>query len=200
MATKIVFATNNAHKLEEIRQIAGETLEVLSLADIGCTDDIPEDADTLEGNARQKAQWVFRRYGVRCFADDTGLEVDALDGAPGVHTARFAALAGKGESHDAAANMQHLLDSLDGVPADKRTARFRTVIAIAGPGEDAVVHGVVEGRILETPQGNGGFGYDPVFCPEGWNESFACASADAKNAVSHRGRATAALLNYLKNK
>lgn len=192
MPRTIVFATNNAHKLCELRRIAGDSLDILSLADIGCDEDIPETADTLEGNALIKARWVKDRYGYDCFADDTGLEVDALDGAPGVHSARYA----PGEGHDRRANMQLLLHNLEGVA--NRKARFRTVIALI-MGEEPVklFEGIVDGVIIDTPQGEGGFGYDPIFRPDGWEKTFALATADEKNAVSHRGRATRALLDYL---
>lgn len=193
---KIVFATNNAHKLEELRAIAGGKLEVVSLADIGCHDDIPEDAPTLEGNALAKAEWVCGRYGIPCFADDTGLEVDALDGAPGVHSARYAGGAG----HDSAANTALLLKNMKDVAMPQRTARFRTIIALVYPGgEKHLFEGKVEGLILTAPDGNGGFGYDPVFAPVEWGgkHSFASAGADEKNAISHRGRATRALMDFL---
>lgn len=190
----LVFATNNAHKLNELRAIVGGRFNILSLADIGCHDDIPEDADTLEGNAMAKARWVKERYGYDCFADDTGLEVDALDGAPGVRSARYA----PGDGHDGAANMALLLRNLAGVPADRRTARFRTAIALLRDGgEEHLFEGIVEGRIIEEQRGEGGFGYDPVFVPEGWTETFAEASPERKNSVSHRGRATGALLDFL---
>lgn len=195
MPESIVFATNNAHKLDELRAIAAGKFDIRSLADIGCHDDIPEDADTLEGNARQKARWIYERYGTDCFADDTGLEVDALGGAPGVHSARYA----PGKGHDSAANMRLLLHNLEGVPAAERTARFRTVIVLIRGGVEHVFHGVIEGTIAEAPRGDGGFGYDPVFVPEGWSESFAQAGDAAKNLVSHRARATRALMDYLLN-
>jgi len=191
MAEKIVFATNNSHKLSELRQIVGNRYEILSLADINCHDDIPETADTLEGNALLKAQWVKDHYGFDCFADDTGLEVDALGGAPGVHSARYA----PGEGHDAAANTKLLLKNMEGV--ENRSARFRTVIALIKGKDTVMFEGEVRGSILESPRGEGGFGYDPVFQPEGWEKTFAEATADEKNAVSHRGRATRALLDYL---
>lgn len=189
---KIVFATNNAHKLSELREIAGDRLSILSLADIGCHDDIPEDEDTLEGNALAKARYVNSRYGYDCFADDTGLEVDALDGQPGVRSARYA----PGEGHDSAANMKLLLRNMEG-KTDRR-ARFRTVIALILEGHETVVDGVVEGTITESPRGKDGFGYDPVFLPEGSGLTFAEMSAEAKNAVSHRGRAVGRLLELLK--
>lgn len=188
---KIVFATNNAHKLAELRQIAGDRYEILSLADIDCHDDIPETAETLEGNALQKARWVKERYGYDCFADDTGLEVEALGGAPGVHSARYA----PGDGHDSAANTALLLKNMEGM--ENRSARFRTVIALINDGETRMFEGEVKGCILTAPRGEGGFGYDPVFMPEGWDKSFAEATPEEKNAVSHRGRATRALLDYL---
>lgn len=195
MKRKIVFATNNAHKLEELRRIAGSGFEILSLADIGCHDDIPETADTIEGNARLKACWVRDHYGFDCFADDTGLFVDSLGGAPGVYSARYAG----GEGHDSAANTALLLKNLTG-KTDRR-ARFRTVIALTeGPDSVRLFEGSVEGEIMEQPAGCGGFGYDPVFRPLCWDKTFAEASADEKNAVSHRGRATRLLLTWLKDK
>ena len=189
-------ATNNAHKLEEVRQILGSAFKVKSLNDIGCTEDIPETADTLEGNALQKALYIHEHYGVDCFADDTGLEVDALDGAPGVYTARFGAMNGYGESHDADANIQCLLDKLE--EAETRTARFRTVIALVEGGKETLFEGIVEGEILPQRVGEGGFGYDPIFAPvEADGLAFAQMSAEAKNAISHRGRATMKLAEYL---
>ncbi len=187
---KLVFATNNAHKLSELRQIIGDRFELLSLGDIGCHDDIPETADTLEGNAILKARWVKDRYGYDCFADDTGLEVDALGGQPGVYSARFA-----GPGHDSKANMNKLLSMLDG--EENRDARFRTVIALIKDGETHLFEGIVDGEITESPAGTDGFGYDPVFRPEGWKMTFAEATPDEKNAVSHRGRAVAKLIAYL---
>ena len=189
-------ATNNAHKLEEVRQILGSAFTVKSLNDIGCTEDIPETADTLEGNALEKALYIREHYGVDCFADDTGLEVDALDGAPGVYTARFGAMNGYGESHDADANIQCLLDKLE--EAETRTARFRTVIALVQGDKEMLFEGVVEGEILMQPVGQEGFGYDPVFAPvEANGLAFAQMSAEEKNAISHRGRATKKLAEYL---
>ena len=191
-------ATNNAHKLEEVRQILGDDFLVKGLAEIGCHEDIPETADTLEGNALQKALYVHDHYGVDCFADDTGLEVTALEGAPGVFTARFGAMNGYGESHDAEANIQCLLDKLE--EAEDRTARFRTVIALVQNGEEHLFEGIVEGEILMQKVGEGGFGYDPVFAPlEGNGLAFAQMSAEDKNAISHRGRAIASLVKFLKN-
>ena len=196
---ELIMATNNAHKLEEVRQILGNTFMVKSLSDIGCTEDIPETASTLEGNALQKALYVFEHYGVDCFADDTGLEVDALDGAPGVYSARFGAMNGYGESHDADANIQCLLDKLE--KAETRKARFRTVIAFVQDGKEMLFEGIVEGKILQQRVGDGGFGYDPIFAPTEANGlAFAQMSAEAKNAISHRGRATSKLAEYLKAK
>ena len=203
MTHELVMATNNAHKLEEVRQILGSAFTVKGLSDIGCTEDIPETADTLEGNALQKARYVHEHYGIDCFADDTGLEVDALSGAPGVYTARFGFLNGYGESHDADANIQCMLDKLK--DAETRKARFRTVIALVeGQGtkgkeqEETLFEGIVEGEILMQPVGEGGFGYDPVFAPvEANGLAFAQMSAEAKNSISHRGRATKKLAEYL---
>ncbi len=188
---QIVFASNNDHKLRELRQLLGSGFEVLSLSDIGCHDDIPETADTFEGNALLKARYVKEHYGYDCFADDSGLEVDALGGAPGIYSARYA-----GAGHDSAANNTRLLHELEGI-ADRR-ARFRTAIALLeGNAEPRYFNGSVEGTILTEPHGDGGFGYDPLFRPDGWQISFAEASADEKNAVSHRGRAVRLLTAYL---
>ncbi|WP_289741529.1 non-canonical purine NTP diphosphatase [uncultured Duncaniella sp.] len=186
----IVFATNNSHKLEEIRRIIGGKFRILSLKEIGCEDDIPETADTLEGNAIMKARYVKQHYGYDCFADDTGLMVNALDGAPGVYSARYA-----GPGHDSVANMSLLLKNLQGI-TDRR-ARFVTVIALILNGVETTFEGQVEGRILTEPHGADGFGYDPVFQPDESDMSFAEMSADAKNAISHRGRATEKLMAYL---
>ena len=188
---QLVFASNNPHKLSEIRRIVGSRFEILSLADIGCHDDIPETADTLEGNALIKARWVKERYGYDCFADDTGLMVDALDGAPGVMTARFA-----GEHCTPADNVALLLEKLQGNPL--RTARFSTVIALIKDGREQVMTGTVEGEIAAEERGADGFGYDPIFIPEGTGKTFAEMGPDAKNSISHRGRATEKLLQVLK--
>lgn len=193
---KLVFATNNAHKLQEVRQILGDSFEVVGLRDIGCTEDIPETAETLEGNALQKARYVRDHYGLDCFADDTGLEVRALDGAPGVHTARYAELFGTGETHDSNANMNLLLHNLEN--KSDRHARFRTVFALLYQGEEHLFEGIVEGEILHERHGSEGFGYDPVFEPEGRGISFAEMTAEDKNAISHRGRATRKLVEFLK--
>lgn len=194
---KIVFATNNAHKLAEVRQILGQQFQVVGLADIGCTEDIPETADTLEGNALQKARYVKENYGLDCFADDTGLEVEVLGGAPGVHTARYAELAGEGDSHSSDANMRLLLRKLE--KYNNRNARFRTVIALLYQGEEYLFEGICEGTILTERHGTEGFGYDPVFQPKGYDHCFAQMTADEKNAISHRGRATQKLAEFLKN-
>ena len=188
---KLVFATNNKHKLDEVRAIVGDKVEVLSLRDIGCHDDIPETADTLQGNALIKARYIYEKYGADCFADDTGLEVDALDGEPGVYSARYA-----GEDCSSEANMQKLLHNLTG--KKNRNAQFRTVIALIIKGEEKLFNGIVTGRITEEKMGDSGFGYDPVFVPEGFSESFAQMSSEMKNSISHRFRATEQLSNYLK--
>lgn len=188
---ELVFATNNAHKLSEIRAIFGDTLHILSLADINCHDDIPETADTLEGNALIKARWVKERYGYDCFADDTGLEVEALGGAPGVHTARYA----YPDRHDPEANTQKLLASLKN--ATNRKAQFRTAIALILNGEEHVFEGVVRGEIATEKRGTEGFGYDPVFIPENTGRTFAELGTDVKNQISHRARAVAKLVEYL---
>ena len=195
---EIIMATNNAHKLEEVRQILGDEFLVRGLAEIGCNEDIPETADTLEGNALQKARYVHDHYGVDCFADDTGLEVTALKGGPGVYTARFGAMNGYGESHDADANIQCLLDKLE--ETEDRSARFRTVVALVQNGEEHLFEGIVEGNILRQKVGEGGFGYDPVFAPiEADGLAFAQMPAEDKNAISHRGRAIMKLVEFLKS-
>lgn len=191
---KIVFATNNQHKLSELRDIVGNRLEVLSLNDIGCHDDIPENEPTLEGNALVKARWVNEHYGYDCFADDTGLFVDALGGEPGVHSARYA----PGEGHDAQANTQLLLKNLQGVESNDRTACFRTCIALIAGDREYLFEGRVDGHILIEPDGSQGFGYDPVFQPVEADVSFARMTPGQKNAISHRGRATGRLLAFLK--
>ncbi|MBD5173058.1 MAG: non-canonical purine NTP diphosphatase [Bacteroidales bacterium] len=192
MKREIVFATNNPHKLQELRRIAGDSWNILSLEDIGCHEDIPETADTLEGNAELKARFVKEKYGYDCFADDTGLMVDALGGAPGVYSARYA-----GPGHDSQANMKLLLENMSG--KSDRTARFRTVIALLQGDNLHLFEGIVEGEITLEPSGCAGFGYDPVFKPAESNVTFAEMDADAKNAISHRGRATAKLIDYLIN-
>ena len=183
---RIVFATNNAHKLSEIRQILGDSVEVLSLADIRCHVDIPETADTLEGNALQKAQYVVDHYHISCFADDTGLEVDALNGEPGIYSARYA-----GEGHDSEANMTKLLNKLG--ENNNRKARFRTVIALLlVKGDEIEQHlfeGIVNGTIIRERKGMAGFGYDPIFQPDGYEATFAELGNDIKNKISHRAKA-----------
>lgn len=189
---QLIFATNNQHKLQELRQIAAGRLDIVGLADIGCHDDIPETGATLRENALQKARYIHRKYGCACFADDTGLEVDALGGAPGVYSARWAANELGLPAPDSARNVSLMLERMRGVA--ERSARFRTAIAlITADGAEHLVEGVVEGAIAAEPIGDGGFGYDPIFVPEGWSQTFAQASAEEKNAVSHRGRATKAL-------
>ncbi len=187
---KIVFATNNQHKLEEVREILGNTWEIVSLKSIGCCEDIPETADTLEGNALLKARYVKQHYGYDCFADDTGLEVEALDNAPGVYSARYA-----GESKDFRANTQKVLQELSGKA--NRSARFRTVIALIFDRQESLFEGIIDGVITEQPRGNAGFGYDPVFVPSGHTETFAEMGNHVKNTISHRALAVEKLKNYL---
>lgn len=186
----IVFATNNSHKLHEIRAMIGDRYNVLSLNDIDCHDDIPETAMTLEGNALLKARYVKERYGYGCFADDTGLEVDALEGAPGVYSARYA-----GPGHDSEANVKLLLSNLDGI--HDRSARFRTVIALIIGDTELTVDGIVNGSIALQPRGENGFGYDPVFVPEDYSETFAEMTDRQKNLISHRRKAVEALIDRL---
>lgn len=190
MKRKLVFVTNNAHKLEEISSILGGKMELLSLKDIQCTTDIPETADTLEGNAIQKAEYIHRHYGLDCFADDTGLEVEALDGAPGVYSARYA-----GEGHDSEANMQKLLHNLEG--KDNRKARFRTAICLIMDDEQHLFEGICRGEIIKEKRGGAGFGYDPIFVPEGYTETFAELGNDIKNTISHRAKAVQMLCEFL---
>ena len=208
---KIVFATNNEHKLSEIRDILGESIEVLSLKDIGCDVDIPETGKTLEENALQKAQYVYDHYHIDCFADDTGLEVDALDGAPGVYSARYASMVSDSNlttpaSHDSEANMARLLKELG--ENNNRHARFRTVIALiqkkdvcpCGCTSIKEIHkfeGIVEGEIIRERRGGEGFGYDPIFQPDGYDKTFAELGMEVKNHISHRARATQKLADYL---
>lgn len=195
MQEKLVFATNNSHKIDELRAIIGNRRQILSLAEIGCHDDIPETAPTLEGNALQKARWVSERYNCDCFADDTGLEVEALGGEPGVMSARYAAANGLGDSHDSSANSRLLLEKMEGF--ENRKARFRTVIAAIIDGKELFVEGIVNGSIALSPRGTDGFGYDPLFIPEGSQLTFAEMTAEEKNAISHRRRASEALLKAL---
>ena len=209
---KIVFATNNQHKLDEIRSILGNKFEVVSLAEIGCHEDIPETGTTLEENALMKAQYVYDHYHVSCFADDTGLEVEALNGAPGVYSARYASMASDASatspaSHDSEANMTRLLRELGN--NNNRKARFRTVIALiekkdvcpCGCTSIKLIHkfeGIINGEIIREKRGGEGFGYDPIFQPEGYTETFAELGLDVKNKISHRARATQKLAEYLK--
>lgn len=188
----LVFATNNSHKIDEIRNIMGSGWNILSLSDIGCNDDIPETSGTLEGNALIKARFVKDKYGLDCFADDTGLMVDALSGAPGVYSARYA-----GPGHDSVANTALLLKNL--ANASSRKAHFSTVIALILGDQTHIFEGRVDGTITEIPDGDGGFGYDPVFLPDESLVTFARMSAEEKNRISHRGRATAKLIDFISN-
>lgn len=190
MNRRIVFATNNVHKLQEIRAMIPEGIKLLSLTDIGCHADIPETADTLEGNALIKARYVAEHYGMDCFADDTGLEVETLGGAPGVHTARYA-----GEAHDTEANIDKLLAEL--ADKDNRKARFRTAIAFIVQQEEHLFEGILEGEIAPVRRGTDGFGYDPVFIPEGTGKTFAELGSDIKNRISHRALAVNQLIEYI---
>ena len=191
--TELIFATNNAHKLAEVEAVLGDRFRLLTPRDCGITEEIPEEQPTLEGNALQKARYIHERTGRDCFADDTGLEVEALGGAPGVHSARYAT-----DGHDFAANNRLLLRNLAG--ASTRRARFRTVIALILDGRESLFQGAVEGRIAETEAGCGGLGYDPLFVPEGCDRTFAEMTDEQKNALSHRGRAVRKLAEYLHNR
>ena len=190
---KIVFATNNKHKLEEIRKITNGTLQILSLLDIHCTEEIEENGVTLEENALLKARFVKEKYGYDCFADDTGLEVETLDGAPGVYSARYA-----GEECNPVDNMRKLLTVLQGV--ENRNARFRTVIALLIDGEEHLFEGIVKGKIIEEKRGKAGFGYDPVFMPDGYKQTFAELGNEVKNQISHRALATRKLAVFLSDR
>ncbi|MDR0757412.1 MAG: RdgB/HAM1 family non-canonical purine NTP pyrophosphatase [Tannerella sp.] len=190
---RIVFATHNAHKLKEVRAIMPVGTEIVGLADLHFYEDIPETSDTLEGNALQKARLIGQTFGCDCFADDTGLEVTALGGRPGVRSARYA-----GDACDSQANMRRLLDELSG--QSDRSARFRTVIALILNGREYLFDGVVNGHIVDTPRGGGGFGYDPVFVPEHCTQTFAELGDTAKNAISHRAQAIAKLAGFLYQK
>lgn len=187
---KLLFATNNAHKLAEVQAVLGDAYTLLTPRDCGITEEIPETQPTLEGNASQKAHYLFDRTETDCFADDTGLEVEALDGAPGVHSARYAT-----DGHDFAANNRLLLRNLEG--QQNRRARFRTVVCLLLDGEEHLFEGVVEGRIIASETGHEGFGYDPLFIPDGFDKTFAQMSPDEKNAVSHRARAVRKLVEFL---
>ena len=188
---KILFATNNAHKLAEVSAVLGPQFILTTPREAGIAEDIPEDQPTLEGNALQKARYIHARTGLDCFADDTGLEVEALGGAPGVRSARYAT-----DGHDFAANNRLLLRNLEG--REDRRARFRTVIALIRDGEEHLFEGIVEGRIVDRETGCEGFGYDPLFVPDGYDRTFAEMTPDQKNAVSHRGRAVRRLVDFLR--
>lgn len=186
----LVFATNNKHKLDEVRKITHKLVDILCLSEIDCYDDIAETANTLEGNALLKARYIKENYGYDCFADDTGLEVEALDNAPGVYSARYA-----GPDHDAEANMKKLLSELQG--KENRKARFRTVIALILDGEEYTFDGIIEGQIMKEKKGSSGFGYDPVFMPNGYTQTFAELGDDVKNNISHRALAVNKLVFFL---
>jgi XTP/dITP diphosphohydrolase len=188
----LIFATNNEHKLREIKLIIGEKVNLLSLKDINCVEDIPETGLTLDANASQKSHYIFNKYGKNCFADDTGLEIDVLNGEPGVYSARYA-----GEEKNSEKNMQKVLEKLKG--KENRKARFRTVISLIIKGEEILFEGVVEGRITEKPAGTHGFGYDPIFVPDGFEQTFAELGDDVKNKISHRAKAVEKLAEYLKS-
>jgi XTP/dITP diphosphohydrolase len=190
MKKQLVFATNNNHKLEEVCDILGGNFQLLSLKDIHCLEDIPETADTLEGNALLKARYVAQKYGHDCFADDTGLEVSALNNAPGVYSARYA-----GESKDPKANRRKVLKKLEG--KGDYSARFRTVIALIISGKEYLFEGIVEGTLIKEERGAAGFGYDPVFIPTGYNQTFAELGTDIKNTISHRANAVKKLKQFL---
>lgn len=187
---ELVFATNNKHKLEELQALLGDKIKLLSLKDIACFEDIPEEQPTLEGNANQKSAYVFEKYGYDCFADDTGLEIDALNGEPGVYSARYA-----GEEKSADANMQKVLEQLEKI--NNRSARFRTVISLIIKGKEVQFEGIVKGEIIKNERGGSGFGYDPIFQPEGYKVTFAEMDLAEKNKISHRGRAVQKLIKYL---
>ena len=191
MKRKLVFATNNAHKLEEVAAILGDKVELLSLNDIDCHTDIPETAETLEGNALLKSSFIYRNYQLDCFADDTGLEVEALNGAPGVYSARY----DEGEGHDAQANMRKLIHELEG--KENRKAQFRTAISLILDGKEYLFEGVIKGEIIEEKRGDSGFGYDPIFKPEGYEQTFAELGNEIKNKISHRALAVQKLCEFL---
>ncbi len=189
---ELVLATNNPHKVEEIRNILGSSLSIKTLNELGFFEDIPENSPTLQGNASQKSHFLFDKFGCNCFADDTGLEVEALDGAPGIYSARYA-----GEAKDPEANMRKLLKELEG--KESRKARFRTVISLIWEGQEYFFEGIVEGVILTEKRGEEGFGYDPIFQPDGYDRSFAQLTMQEKNEISHRGRAVQKLLQFLQS-
>ncbi|WP_421921168.1 non-canonical purine NTP diphosphatase [Marinifilum sp.] len=187
---KLVFATNNQNKMKELQLLLGEKVELLSLADINCNEEIPEDYETLEENATQKAEYIYKKYNVNCFADDTGLEIKSLNGEPGVYSARYA-----GEDKDATANMKKALEKLEG--EKDRSARFRTVISLFLNDNEYQFEGIVNGNILDSQRGKDGFGYDPIFEPEGYSVSFAEMEVSEKNRISHRGLAVQKLVQFL---
>ncbi len=186
----IVFATNNKHKIEEIQAILGNYIRIIPLSETGCTEEIPETSLTIEGNAVQKAMYIFEKYHVGCFADDTGLEVEALGGRPGVKSARYA-----GPGHDFDANVTKLLKELQGQLS--RRARFKTVISLVTRDHEMIFEGIINGIITTERRGKGGFGYDPVFIPDGYEQTFAEMPAELKNAISHRAIATRKLVSFL---
>lgn len=188
---ELVFATNNRHKLEEIQAMLGNSIQLLGLGSIGCDEEIPEEQPTLEGNASQKAFYVFDKYGYNCFADDTGLEIETLGNEPGVYSARYA-----GNEKNSEANMDKVLSNLSEI--NNRNARFRTVISLIIDGKETRFEGIVNGEILKMKKGGSGFGYDPIFKPNGFNESFAEMDMVTKNKISHRGKAVEKLVHYLK--
>ena len=190
---ELVFATNNRHKLEEVQSLLGNEIKLLSLKEIGCFDEIPEDFETLKENAAQKARYIFDKYKINCFADDTGLEIHALNGEPGVYSARYA-----GESCSFDDNMNKVLEKMQGI--EDRKACFKTVIALIIEGKEFYFEGQVNGEMLKEKTGSDGFGYDPIFKPEGFDFSFAQMSLDEKNKISHRARATEKLVEFLKNR
>jgi non-canonical purine NTP pyrophosphatase, rdgB/HAM1 family len=189
---KLVFATNNSHKLSEVRAILQPEFQIISLSELDCNDDIPETASTLEGNALLKAQYIFEKFGLDCFADDTGLEIDALGGEPGVYSARYA-----GDANCAHDNMCKVLEKLGDNP--NRKACFRTVIALILNGQTHYFEGKINGDIATQPRGNNGFGYDPIFIPDGYLVSFAQLTSDEKNVISHRALTVKGLSDYLKS-
>lgn len=190
MKRKLVFATNNPHKLSEVSAILGDKIELLSLKQIGCDVDIPETADTLEGNARLKATFINHNYRLDVFADDTGLEIEALNNQPGVYSARYA-----GTDKDSKANMRKVLHELQGV--ENRKARFRTAISLILDGHEYLFEGIIHGHIIEEERGQAGFGYDPIFVPHGYNQTFAQLGDDVKNTISHRALAVNKLAEFL---
>ena len=187
---KLNFATNNNHKLKEVQEVLGDSFQIESLHELGIHEDIPENQQTLEGNALQKARFLYQRTGESCFADDTGLEVEALNGAPGVYSARYA-----GESKNSLDNMALLLKNMEG--KQNRKARFRTVVALILDGKEYLFEGIVNGVITEQPRGTAGFGYDPLFVPDGYATTFAEMDSESKNAISHRGLAVEKLAAFL---